>query len=115
PDAVGDHIAEQFSDQVLLPLVADREHNQISGKRLTAAHARPLGHEAFDVAELHQSDLAFDDQIRAADVEVVAAPRVRYLNCQPVSFSPKSSLKPRRSSASSRSLSIFRAVCVNAM
>ena len=36
-------------------------------------HARAFPHESGDIAELHQSDLSFDDQIRAADVEIVAA------------------------------------------
>src|SRR5262249_28484474 len=106
-------IPEQFADQMLLPLVACRQHDQVGGKRFAATHERALRHEGGNIGELRQSDLAFDDQIRAADIE--PPPRVRYLNCQPVPSSSKSSLKPRRSSPSSNSLSMFLAVSVNVM
>src|SRR5215510_11833260 len=58
---------------MLLPLIAGRQHDQVDGERCAAAHERGRGQEGGDVRELRQSDLAFDDQIRAADIEVVAA------------------------------------------
>src|SRR5262249_59478083 len=73
PDAAGNIIAEQFADQILLPLVARCQHDQVGGKRFPATHARSCRHEAGDIGELRHSDLAFDDQIRTADIEVVTA------------------------------------------
>ena len=72
-DAASNIIAEQFADQMLLPLVARGQHDQLGSEHFAGAHARAFPHESGDIAELHQSDLSFDDQIRAADVEIVAA------------------------------------------
>src|SRR5258708_24588956 len=58
---------------MLLALVARRQYDQVGGQRFAGVHERAFAHEARDIRELHHSDLAFDDQIRAADVEVVAA------------------------------------------
>ena len=72
-EAAGNIIAKQFADQMLLSLVACRQHDQIRGKRFAGTHQRSCRHEGGDIGELRQSDLAFDDQIRTADIEVVAA------------------------------------------
>jgi hypothetical protein len=40
---------------------------------LAAAHPRALGGEFGDIGKLLEADLAFDDQVGAADVEIVAA------------------------------------------
>src|SRR6516165_2157089 len=58
---------------MLLPLVAGREYDQISSKRLSAAHLHAAWDELGDIGKLQQSDRARDDEIRAADVEVIAA------------------------------------------
>ena len=36
-------------------------------------HSRSLCYEGGDIGKLHQPDLAFDDQIGTADIEIVAA------------------------------------------
>ncbi len=73
PEAAGTIVAEQFADQMLLPLVACRQHDQVGGERFPATHARSCRHEGGDIGELRQSDLAFDDQIGTTDIEVVTA------------------------------------------
>ncbi len=72
-DALGDRVAEQFAHQMLLALVAGRQHDQVGGKRLAALHPRALGDKAFDIRKLPQADLAAHDQIGAADIEIIAA------------------------------------------
>ena len=72
-DALGDVVAEQFPHQIFLPLVAGRQHDQVGGNGLAVLHLRALGDEAFDVGKLLQRDLALDDQVGAADVEIIAA------------------------------------------
>ena len=42
-DAVGYLVPEQFSHQVLLALVAGRQHDQVGGKRLAALHPDAFG------------------------------------------------------------------------
>jgi hypothetical protein len=42
-DAVGDFIPEQFSHQMLLALVAGRQHDQVGGERLAALHPGAFG------------------------------------------------------------------------
>ena len=48
---------------------------------LPSLQSRALGDEAFDVVKLQQADLAGDDQIGAADIEVIAAaaPQIHHL------------------------------------
>src|SRR5262245_50999839 len=68
---------------MLLPLVAGRQHDQVGGKRFAATHECACRHEGGDIGELRQSDLAFDDQIRTTDVEVVAAAAGEVLELPP--------------------------------
>src|SRR5262245_16792615 len=72
-EAGGNAIAKQSADQILLSLVARREHDQVGSKRFAGTHERPGCHEPGDIRELRQSNLAFNDQIRTADIEVVAS------------------------------------------
>ena len=72
-DALDDRVAEQFAHQLFLALVAGRQHDQIGGDGLAVLHPRALGDKAVDIGKLLQRDLALDDQIRAADVEIIAA------------------------------------------
>src|SRR5262245_5018818 len=82
-DAGANIIPEQFADQMLLPLVACRQHDQVGGKRLAATHERACRHEGGDIGELRQSDLALDDQIRTSDIEVVATAAGEVLELPP--------------------------------
>ena len=58
---------------MLLSFVAGCQHDQVRGKRIAGAHPRPLRDEPGDIGKLHQSYLALNDQVGAADIEVVAA------------------------------------------
>src|SRR6266481_964547 len=73
PDAIDDLVTEQFPNQFFLAFVSGRQHDQIGGKRLAALHPRAVGDKTFDIGKLLQGDLAFDDQIGAADIEIIAA------------------------------------------
>ena len=55
------------------PFVAGRQHDQVGGEGIAGAHRRSLRDEPGDIGKLHQPDLAFDDQIGTADIEVIAA------------------------------------------
>src|SRR5258708_36459932 len=72
-DAIDDLVAEQFAHQFFLSLVAGRQHDQIGGQRLAALHPRALGDKTLDIGKLPERDLAADDEIRAAHVEIIAA------------------------------------------
>src|SRR5712691_1231557 len=72
-DASDDLLAEQFPNQFFLAFVSGREHDQIGGKRFAALHPRAVGDKTLDIGKLLQGDLAFDDQIGAADIEIIAA------------------------------------------
>jgi hypothetical protein len=72
-NADGDILAKQFANQIFLAFVAGRQNDQIGGKHFAGAHSRSLYDEGVNVGELHQPDFALNDQIRAADIEVVAA------------------------------------------
>ena len=72
-EAGGDVVAEQLANQVFLALIAGRQHDQVGGKRGAATHACSLGDELGDVGPLGQGYGAIDDQIGAADVEIVSA------------------------------------------
>ena len=72
-DAVGDVVAEQLAHQFFLALVAGRQHDQIGGDGLAVLHPRAFGDKAIDIGKLLQPDLALDDQVGAADVEIIAA------------------------------------------
>ena len=58
---------------MLLPFVACRQNDQIGRNRLAAPHPRSVSDKCFDVRELCQGDLAFYDQIGAADIEIITA------------------------------------------
>src|SRR5215831_10665529 len=85
-DARGDVVAEELPNEIFLALVAGRQHDEIRGNGLAVAHPRARRDEAGDIGKLHQTDLARDDQIGAADVEVVpaAAGEVLELPTRPV-------------------------------
>ena len=68
-----DGFAEQQPHQFLLALVAGRQHDQIGGDGLAVLHPGAVGDKAFDIGELLQLDIALDDQVGAADVEIIAA------------------------------------------
>src|SRR6516225_9166492 len=58
---------------MLLALIASRQYDQICSKRLSAAHPHAICDELGDIGKLQQSNLARNDEIRAADVEVITA------------------------------------------
>src|SRR5438105_6149121 len=72
-DASRNIVAEQLANLMLLSFVAGCQHDQVRGKRIAGAHPRPLRDEPGDIGKLHQSYLALNDQVGAADIEVVAA------------------------------------------
>ena len=70
----GGHLgAKELADQTFLSLIASRQHDQVGGENLAASHPRAIGDEFSDVGKLRQPHLAVDDQIGAADVEIIAA------------------------------------------
>src|SRR3954451_11779662 len=71
-DPVGDGVAEQFLHQIFLCLVTGREHDQVGRKGCAVLHANALGDEALDVGKLPELDRALDDEVGAADVEIIA-------------------------------------------
>ena len=74
----------QLPHHLLLVLVAGREHHQVGRQRFAPSFSRDaLGDEAVDVGKLQQPDLAVDDQVRAADIEVIAAAAPQILHLQP--------------------------------
>jgi hypothetical protein len=58
---------------VVEPLVAGCEHDEVGSDPVATAHQHTVGDKLGDVGELHQPDLALDDEIGAADVEIIAA------------------------------------------
>src|SRR4051812_23324831 len=58
---------------MLLTFVAGCEHDESGGAYLARPHLRSSRHELLDVGELHDPDLTRNDEVRAADVEVVPA------------------------------------------
>src|SRR5581483_4404555 len=70
---LGDAVAEQFAHRIVLVLVAGRQHDEVGAKDVSALHSCAFGDKAGNVGELHEIDLAFDDEIGAADIEVIAA------------------------------------------
>src|SRR3954467_853010 len=61
-DALRRFVAEQPAHQFLLALVTRGEHAELRARQ-----------HIFQIVELREADLAFGDELRAADVEVVAA------------------------------------------
>ena len=49
PTRVGDLLAEQLAHQMLLRLVAGRQHDQVGGQRLAALHPHAFGDKGFDI------------------------------------------------------------------
>src|SRR5690606_36302300 len=72
-DLVRDLVAEETAHQFLLRVVTRRKHQQVSRHDAAVLQPRPFGHEALDVVELQQADLAVDDEAGAAGVEIIAA------------------------------------------
>src|SRR3954469_20231081 len=73
-DPVDDAVAEQFPHQIFLRLVTGREHDQIGGNSRAVLHPGALGDEALHLGKLPELDRALDDEVGAADVEIIAAP-----------------------------------------
>ena len=73
PTRFSDVCAEQLSHQLFLALVAGGEHDQVGGDDLAVLHPRAVGGEAVDIGKLLQRDIALDDQVGAADIEIIAA------------------------------------------
>src|SRR5262245_39991960 len=72
-DALRDRLAEQFLYQLFLRPVAGGEHDQVGGNGLAVLHPGAFGRERLDICKLLERDLALDQQVGAADVEIVAA------------------------------------------
>ena len=73
-DALGDIRAEQLREQMIGPLVAGGEHEQIGLARGAVAQPHAVGFDiGFDIGRLDQLDLAVGDQLGGADVEIIAA------------------------------------------
>src|SRR6266850_5520782 len=72
-DARGDVVAEELAHEVLLALPPRRQHDQVGAQYRPVLHAGTFGDELGDVRKLREADLAVGDEVRAADVEVVAA------------------------------------------
>src|SRR5207244_1244152 len=72
-DAIGDPVAEELAHEIALAFPAGRQDDEIRGQRLAVAQARASRGEPGDVRKLREADPAFGDEVRAADVEVVAA------------------------------------------
>ena len=58
PTRCATFVAEQRGDEVVLPLVAGGEHDQLGLQLAAVHHARAVGGEGFDVVVLHDADLA---------------------------------------------------------
>ncbi|HEX8317772.1 hypothetical protein, partial [Longimicrobium sp.] len=67
-------------------MVAGRQYQQFRRHHGAILQQRALGHQALDIIELQQADLAADDEAGAPRVEVVAAapPAVLHLVASPV-------------------------------
>src|SRR4029077_2395998 len=72
-DALGDLVAEIKANGFLLVLVAGRQHQQFGRYDAPVAQSRAFGQEPLNVGELKQADRTGNDQLGAADVEVIAA------------------------------------------
>src|SRR5437899_9549810 len=72
-DAPGDRLAEQPAHQLLLALVARCQYDEVRRHGFAGTQACALSHEPVDVGELHEPYRAIDQEVRAANIEVVAA------------------------------------------
>ena len=77
-----------------MAFVTGRQHDQIGGKRVAAAHPRPFSDKLGDIGKLHQSYFTFNDQIGTADIEVVAAAAGEVLELPARSVFAKIKLEP---------------------
>src|SRR5215475_544582 len=93
-DAGGNTVAKQLANQILLPFVAGRQHDQVGGEHIAGAHPRSLCDELDDIGKLHQSYLTFNDQIGTADIEIVAAATCEVLELPARSVFPEIKLEP---------------------
>ena len=64
---------KELAHQVLLPLIAGRQYDQIGREQFAISHPCTFGVESRDIRKLCQPHLAVDDQIGATDVEIIAA------------------------------------------
>ena len=82
-DAVGDLVAAQPPDARRLLLVPRGEHHEI-GRDARAIREPQAGRaERRDVARVHEPDAPLRDELRAADVDVVAAALAQVLHVEP--------------------------------
>ena len=79
PDTLGHVIAEQAFDVFFLALEACRQDNGIGRNDIPVLQFGAFGDEGVDIVELDQPDLAVDDQVGAAHVEIIAAAAVHEL------------------------------------
>ena len=68
-DAARDIVAEQFAHQVLLALVAGRQHDQIGSDCLAAAQPHAFGDELVDVAKLRDEVMDESTELSGAKAE----------------------------------------------
>lgn len=78
-DARGDVVAEELAHEVLEAVVAGGEDDEVGGNDGAARHLCAVGDEAVNVRVRDDGDLAVDDEVGAADVEVVAAAGLQVL------------------------------------
>src|SRR5215510_8606668 len=98
-------LAEQLPHKRLLALVASREHDQVGLQHVAVAKPGAVGDELRNVGKLNQTDLALDDQIRATDVEVIAAAPCQVLElptCRCVAMTRFSAVWPSHGSSPDR-------------
>src|SRR5262249_4259185 len=72
-DARRNLIAKQLADQIFLAFVAGCQNDQIGGKLFFAPPLHSITNERCAGLEYCYPHLAFDDQIRTADVEIITA------------------------------------------
>src|SRR5204862_3777110 len=72
-EALGDDVTEQLLHQLFLRPIAGRKHDQIGRKNLAALHPDAFGRERLDIGKLFERDLALDEEVGAADVEIITA------------------------------------------
>src|SRR5579862_9097282 len=81
PDALCDRVAEEPPHEILLAEISGREDHGISLQSGAVGQLQAIGREGCDVVELDQAYLPVDQQLRAADIQVIAAsaPQVLHL------------------------------------
>jgi len=93
-DTVRDLIEQQQPHYVLLCPISGREHQKVGMNDAAIAHKRAFRHETLDIAVLDETNFAIDDQVGAADIEVVATAALKITRLETVSSSRRSSRNP---------------------